>query len=425
MEEQSAGEEMRAAEVTLVDANEDGNSMQDAGEEENTAPVVVEKDEEDNIPIIRKEKKKRSRFFDDEASESDDGEDGTNKKKRGKIESDDEDVGPNEYEEDGFVVKDDADEDDGDDEDSDGLDDSSDEEQEGRRLKKNRRKQTDDMEDLDDDDLEIAGFSQKAPAGTGLDSSDEEGETFGSNINGGVNEDNNEAKEGDTVVSRRPKDAQDGYNSMDDFIERDDDEVDSEDEEYGNERRPTVATSIGNQQDSLSFRDAYTIFGMDLDELDLGYEEEVDYTEYDEGADEQQISVAERDLRRRYDPAVLKRNFVTTSDDAVRSTDLPERLMHISGRREVDEESRVYEAKFIAKHILARRYRKKTSEYLNWLHSHIEIDGSENLELRAVVASVEAACCEVSIIPFVLSERTYSPFHTLFKKLDFVSTVGA
>ena len=38
-------------------------------------------------------------------------------KKRGKIESDDEDVGPNEYEEDGFVVKDDADEDDGDDDD--------------------------------------------------------------------------------------------------------------------------------------------------------------------------------------------------------------------------------------------------------------------------------------------------------------------
>ena len=63
MEEQSAGEEMRAAEVTLVDANEDGNSMQDAGEEENTAPVVVEKDEEDNIPIIRKEKKKTEPFL--------------------------------------------------------------------------------------------------------------------------------------------------------------------------------------------------------------------------------------------------------------------------------------------------------------------------------------------------------------------------
>ena len=198
-----------------------------------------------------------------------------------------------------------------------------------------------------------------------------------------------------------------GYDSMDDFIEKDDDDEASDDEPYGDEHRIGPAVPLHNQEDSLNFRDAVAIFGMDLDDLALGYEEEdaagyerEDPSNEDHGDSEsggQKISAAERLLRKRYDPAVLRSHYVTTKDDEVRRMDMPERLAHRVDRNEVQDEERVYEAQFIAKHILARRYRKKPSDIVDPRHQ----------ELKTAVYNVEKSCYEVSntfldVQPFML-----------------------
>ena len=395
-------------------AQQNGAGDSDAVAATASAPDAAADDDEEDEDIAgapkRKAKKKRSRFFHDEADESDDGEgDEGNKKKKGKTDSDDEENDENEYQEDGFVVADNADDEDDNDEEDDGLDTSSEEEEEEGRLKKNKRKKTTDLDDLDDDDLEIAGFAKTepepapaAPAGTGLDSSDDEDgeqtktakstkeleqQLFGPDDGGTKDGQAGASGDGGAASARKPSGYDNGYDSMDDFIERDDDEP-SDDEPYGGEKRPGPAMNMGNQEDSLNFRDAVAIFGMDLDDLDLGYEDEdaagfgdVD----DEDGDAQRMSAAERALRKRYDPAVLKRNYVTTQDDRVRRMDMPERLEHRMDRNEVQDEERVYEAQFIAKHILARRYRKKPSE----LAEH------DSEELKSVLNDVEKSCYEV------------------------------
>ena len=370
--------------------------------------------------------KKRNRFFHDEADESDgDDVEGIGRKKKGKAESDIEDNDDNEYQEDGFVVADNSD--DEDELEHRGEENSNDDEQQDGRLKKNKRKKTSDLDDLDDDDLEIAGFAHNVKdtyitgtEGIAFDSgpppSDDEGEPQTKNNLtlkpktgvGDVDEDDGQSDfvvgtSGAVTPSKSSAYGDAGYDSMDDFIEKDDDDEPSDDEPYGVDRRLGPAVPLHNQEDSLNFRDAVAIFGMDLDDLDLGYEEEdtAGYDDrkdsrYDEHVDSegdgQKISAAERLLRKRYDPAVLRSHYVTTKDDQVRRIDMPERLANRVDRNEVQDEERVYEAQFIAKHILARRYRKKPSDLVD----------PRQEELKTAVYNVEKSCYEVCAASLVV-----------------------
>ena len=116
----------------------------------------------------------------------------------------------------------------------------------------------------------------------------------------------------------------------------------------------------------MNFRDAVAIFGMDLDDLidyrlrrrgrGMGFGD-VD----DEDGDAQKClrrrgRYANGTIRRCSSATTLRRRMTGCAAWTCRNGD-----EHRMDRNEVQDEERVYEAQFIAKHILARRYQKKPS----------------------------------------------------------------